>query len=93
MQAVKTSMAERGFELRFSSLSMNGRAYAFPCDSLGNVRLEELGERVLDAYLRASARVGSEFLFPAVCPAGGSPVRDGLQAFRSPPRAGSGQNS
>lgn len=54
------------FELRFHSLSDNGRGYSFPCDPKGQVDLDQLTDRARNNYLYARAVVGRELAFPAV---------------------------
>jgi hypothetical protein len=56
----------RTFELRFQSLVDRGRAYAFPCDAIGNVDMDILGERARNNYLYARALVGREVARPKV---------------------------
>ncbi len=55
------------FELRFASISTRGRAFAFPCDSQGNVEIDQLPERLRANYLFARASVGFELCYPVVC--------------------------
>ena len=55
-------------ELRFQSLSGSGRGYAFPCDPLGRVDLDQLSDRARLDYLYARAVVGRELAAPAVMP-------------------------
>lgn len=57
-----------GFELRFQSLFVEGRAFAFPCDADGHVNLDGLSERARSNYLFARALVGRDFALPAVRP-------------------------
>jgi hypothetical protein len=54
------------YELRFHSLSDEGRGYAFPCDPQGHVDMDRLGERALVNYLYARTVIGREFAMPAV---------------------------
>ncbi len=54
------------FELRFQSLFDRGRGYAFPCDQVGQVDLDQLSERARNNYLYARAMVGRELEVPAV---------------------------
>ena len=56
------------FELCFQSLVDTGRAYAFPCDALGHVDMDALGERARTAYLYARTVVGREVAMPKVQP-------------------------
>jgi len=44
----------------------SGRGYAFPCDPMGHVDLNELSERARNNYFYARAVVGRELAFPAV---------------------------
>jgi hypothetical protein len=55
------------FELRYRSLHMQGRGYAFPCDAAGHVDLDQLSERVRENYLFARAMVGFDLQAPQVC--------------------------
>jgi hypothetical protein len=55
------------FELRFASLSMDGRSFAFPCDSSGNVDIDQLPSRLRTNYLFARAAIGFELYYPVVC--------------------------
>ena len=57
------------FQLCYRSLFNSGRGFAFPCDSQGNVHLDELSERARNNYLFARAMVGRELALPAVEPA------------------------
>jgi hypothetical protein len=52
------------FELRFQSLSDNGRGLAFPCDDLGKVDIDQLSDRARNNYLFARTLVGREFATP-----------------------------
>lgn len=54
------------FELRFSSIALNGHAYAFPCDFAGNVDLDRLSEAARESYLFARACVGFDLYCPIV---------------------------
>lgn len=54
------------YELRFYSLFHPGRAVAVPCDASGQVSLDDLSERLKNAYLGARALVGREYAYPAV---------------------------
>lgn len=54
------------FELRFQSLWNAGRAYAFPCDAVGHVDIDALGERARNNYLYARTVVGREVSMPRV---------------------------
>lgn len=57
------------FELRFDSLFVSGRGYAFPCDPKGQVDLDRMSERARNNYFYARAMVGRELSVPAVVPA------------------------
>jgi hypothetical protein len=54
------------FELRFQSLFISGRGYAFPCDPKGQVDLDSLSNSARNNYLYARAMVGRELAVPAV---------------------------
>ncbi|NML46405.1 hypothetical protein HHL11_21835 [Ramlibacter sp. G-1-2-2] len=54
------------FRLCFRSLFEPGRGYAFPCDSNGRVRLDDLSEQARNNYFYARAMVGRELAAPAV---------------------------
>ena len=56
------------FQLCFQSLVDTGRAYAFPCDALGRVDMDALGERARTTYLYARTVVGREVARPKVQP-------------------------
>jgi hypothetical protein len=43
-----------------------GRGFAFPCDALGQVPLNDLSDRLRDNYLYARAVVGNELSWPVV---------------------------
>lgn len=57
-----------GFELRFQSLFVEGRGYAFPCDADGHVDLDHLSPRGKLNYLYARTLIGREFALPSVLP-------------------------
>lgn len=59
---------ERTHELRFRSLSNQGRGYAFPCDREGQVDLDALTEHARRNYFFAHTVIGSEFYMPVVLP-------------------------
>ncbi len=63
---MNTTYSESRFELRFQSLFDAGRAYAFPCDAIGRVDLDRLGERTRNSYFYARAVVGRELATPKV---------------------------
>ena len=54
------------FRLCFRSLFDSGRGYAFPCDSNGQVDLDQLSERARNNYFYARTMVGRELAVPAV---------------------------
>jgi hypothetical protein len=56
------------FQLCFQSLFDAGRAYAVPCDALGHVDMDALGERARTTYLYARAVIGREVAMPKVQP-------------------------
>ena len=60
------SMSTPRFELRFQPLSTFGRGFAFPCNALGQVPLNDLSDRLRDNYLYARAVVGNELSWPVV---------------------------
>lgn len=57
------------FELRFDSLFVSGRGFAFPCDPKGQVDLDRMSEKARNNYFYARAMVGRELSVPAVVPA------------------------
>jgi len=61
-----SSMPTPRFELRFQPLSTFGRGFAFPCDALGKVPLNDLSDRLRDNYLYARAVVGNELSWPVI---------------------------
>lgn len=54
------------FELRFSSLFHEGRAYAFPCDADGHVDIDALSDKARCNYFYARTVIGREVSVPAV---------------------------
>jgi hypothetical protein len=54
------------FSLCFRSLLDARRAYAFPCDAVGSVDMDALGEEARNDYLFARACVGRKFSRPEV---------------------------
>jgi hypothetical protein len=54
------------FQLCYRSLFGHGRAFAFPCDSLGHVNMDALTEKMRLNYLYVRAMVGRDFEAPAV---------------------------
>jgi hypothetical protein len=57
---------ELQYELRYRSLHMQGRGYAFPCDASVHVDLDQLSERARANYFFARAMVGFDLLSPQV---------------------------
>ena len=57
---------ESTHELRFRSLSNEGRGYAFPCDREGHVDLDDLSEHARRNSFFAHTVIGSEFYMPVV---------------------------
>lgn len=53
-------------ELRFRSLFVEGRGFAFPCDARGRVDLDALSPRALANYLFARSMIGREVATPIV---------------------------
>ena len=58
------------YQLRFRSLFVEGRGYAFPCDPQGQVDLNGLSDSARNNYLYARAMVGRELAVPALRPSG-----------------------
>lgn len=56
----------REHRLLFVSLFRPGCGVSVPCDAQGEVPLDELSERLKNAYLGARALVGREYAFPVV---------------------------
>ena len=54
------------FQLRFQSLFQQGRGFAFPCDSRGQVDLDHMSERARNNYFYARAMIGRELTVPAI---------------------------
>lgn len=52
--------------LLFASLFHPGRGIAVPCDAHGEVHLDDLPERLKNAYLGARALMGREYAYPVV---------------------------
>ncbi len=52
--------------LRFQPLVRQGSALVFPCDELGNVRLDSLERKALSNYLYARRMIGRQFTQPRV---------------------------
>jgi hypothetical protein len=64
----QTATQPARYELRFDSLFIEGRGYAFPCDAAGQVDLDGLSERARRNYFYARAVIGREYGMPAVRP-------------------------
>jgi hypothetical protein len=62
---MKASASDQ-FQLRFQSLFVSGRGFAFPCDVQGHVDLDLMSERARTNYFYARAMVGRELSIPAV---------------------------
>ena len=54
------------YQLRFRSLFDPGHGFAFPCDSTGEVTLDDLSEQARNNYFYARAMVGRELEVPRV---------------------------
>jgi len=54
------------YELRYCPLADVGCGFAFPCDALGHVNMDELSDRSRANYLYARAAVGYELQWPLV---------------------------
>ena len=54
------------YELRFQSLFHAGRALAFPCDRLGEVKWDAMTDGARANFLRAQGGIGREWSSPAV---------------------------
>ena len=63
---MNTSQASAAYELRFRSLFVEGRAFAFPCDAEGHVDMDSLSRHALNNYLYARTVIGRELAIPAV---------------------------
>ncbi|MDB5872567.1 MAG: hypothetical protein JWQ07_2009 [Ramlibacter sp.] len=61
-----TQSTSSAYQLCFRSLFDPGRGYAFPCDGLGRVDLDQLSDSARNNYLYARAMVGRELSVPAV---------------------------
>ena len=62
---MKASASDQ-FQLRFQSLFVSGRGFAFPSDIQGHVGLGRMSERARNNYVYARAMVGRELSIPAV---------------------------
>ena len=63
---MNNSQASAAFELRFRSLFVEGRAFAFPCDAQGHVDMDSMSRHSLNNYLYARSVIGREVAIPAV---------------------------
>jgi hypothetical protein len=54
------------YELRFDSLFVEGRGYAFPCDATGRVDIDALSARARHNYLFARSVIGRDVALPRV---------------------------
>jgi hypothetical protein len=61
-----TQLNTLAHQLRFASLFDPGRGIAIPCDANGEVQMDELSDRLRNAYLGARALVGREYAYPVV---------------------------
>jgi len=68
MIATRFAQEAPHFELRFSSLFHEGRAYAFPCDADGHVDIDALSDKARSNYFYARTVIGREVSVPAVRP-------------------------
>jgi hypothetical protein len=66
MRSVASIDPQSRFQLSFRPRSAVGSCLNFPCDELGCVDMDSLGERKLASYLYARAVVGAEFVAPIV---------------------------
>lgn len=57
---------QSNYQLRFQSLFVSGRGFAFPCDPQGQVDMDQMSERARNNYLYARAMVGRELSAPQV---------------------------
>jgi hypothetical protein len=64
--APASTLSVSSYQVRFQPLQAAARAYAFRCDSRGNVELDALGERARANYFFARALVGRDYARPAV---------------------------
>lgn len=61
-----TQLNTQAHQLRFASLFDPGRGITIPCDASGEVQMDDLSDRMRNAYLGARALVGREYAFPVV---------------------------
>ena len=65
---MNTTHASAAYELRFRSLFVEGRGFAFPCDAQGHVDMDSMSRAALNNYLYARSVIGREVAMPAVLP-------------------------
>jgi hypothetical protein len=67
-RVMNTITARQGelFELRFQSLFVEGRAWAFPCNAQGYVDLDHMSDRARNNYFFARSVIGREVTLPRV---------------------------
>ena len=66
--SMNSPSTDPAFELRFRSLSNEGRGYAFPCDAKGNVDMDSLTERTRNNYMFARSVIGRDLAAPVIRP-------------------------
>ncbi|MEO7941411.1 MAG: hypothetical protein ABIR55_22525 [Burkholderiaceae bacterium] len=54
-------------ELRFLPITESMQCLTFPCDAVGRVDLDSLGDRARNTYLFARALMGRDYAFPVIC--------------------------
>lgn len=64
--ATTTQTLSSSFEIRFATLSNEGRGLVFPCDEEGHVDIDALSERSRNNYFFARAMLGREYATPRV---------------------------
>jgi len=68
MSSNQSAQEPTRYEMRFSSLFQEGRAYAFPCDADGRVDIDALSDCARNNYFYARTVIGRELSMPAVQP-------------------------
>ena len=68
MSSNQSAQEPTRYEMRFSSLFQEGRAYAFPCDADGRVDIDALSDCARNNYFYARRVIGRELSMPAVQP-------------------------
>lgn len=66
VESSSTPVCEPRYELRFTGLHNRGRGYAFPCNAVGQVHMDQLTDQARTSYRRAQAAVGTELSPPVV---------------------------